>query len=72
MWMSTLRWPDIACVAGAVARSCNIPEPAHKKAIKTMQYLLHVKKWGITHGRQHSGLDVKACTDSDSGACLDT
>ena len=61
---------DIACAARTVARFCENPGPAHKKAVmKIMQYLLHTKEWGITYGRQGCG---HADTDSNFGACLDT
>ena len=47
----TMTRPDIACVVRAVARFCENPGPAHKKAvIKILQYLLHTKEWGITYG----------------------
>ena len=65
--------PDIACVLRAVARFCETPGPAHKKAVmKISQYLLHTKEWGITYGGQGCGLCTKAYTDSDFGACLNT
>ena len=64
---------DIACAVRPVARFCENPGPAHKKAVmKIMQYLLHTIEWGITYGEQGCGLCMEACTDSDFGACLDT
>ena len=73
MWMATMTRPDIACAVRAVARFCENPRPAHKKAVmKILQYLLHTKEWGITYGGQGSGLCMEAYTDSDFGACLDT
>ena len=45
MWMATMTRPDIACVVRAVARFCENPGPAHKKAVmKILQYLLHTKE----------------------------
>ena len=65
--------PDIACAVRAVARFCQIPGPARKKAVmKILQYLLHAKEWGITYGGQGCGLCMEAYTDSDFEACLDT
>ncbi|CAN0426989.1 unnamed protein product [Ascophyllum nodosum] len=73
MWTATITRPDIACAVRTVARFCENPGPAHKKAvIKILQYLLHTKKWGITYGGQSCGLCVETYTDSDFGACLDT
>ena len=73
MWTATMTRPDIACAARAVARFCDNPGPAHKKAVmKILQYLLHTKEWGITYGGQGCGLCMEAYTDSDFGACLDT
>ena len=65
--------PDIACVLRAMARLCENPGPAHKKAaMKISQYLLHTKEWGITYGGQGCGLCTEAYTDSDFGVCLNT
>ena len=51
MWTATMTRPDIACAVRAVARFCQNPGPAHKKAVmKILQYLLHTKERGITHG----------------------
>ena len=50
MWTATMTRPDIACAVRAVARFCENPGPAHKKAVmKILQYLLHTKEWGICH-----------------------
>ncbi|CAN0391894.1 unnamed protein product [Ascophyllum nodosum] len=44
MWTATMTRPDIACAIRAVARFCENPGPAHKKAVmKILQYLLHTK-----------------------------
>ena len=60
MWTATITRPDIACAVRTVARFCENPGPAHKKAvIKILQYLLHTKKWGITYGGQSCGLCVE-------------
>ena len=73
MWTATMTRPDIACAVRAVARFCENPGPAHKKAVmKIFQYLLHTKKWGITYGGQGCGLCMEAYTGSDFGAFLDT
>ena len=73
MWTATMTRPDIACAVRAVARFCENPGPAHKKAVmKILQYLLHTKEWGITYGGQGCGLYMEAYTDSDFGACLNT
>ena len=73
MWTATITRPNIACALRAVARFCENPGPAHKKAVmKIFQYLLHTKEWGITYGGQGCGLCMEAYTDSDFGACLDT
>ena len=73
MWAATMTRPDIACAVRAVARFCENPGLAHKKAVmKIFQYLLHTKEWGITYGGQGCGLYMEAYTDSDFGACLDT
>ena len=73
MWTATMTRPDIACAVRAVARFCENPGPAHKKAVmKILQYLLHTKEWWITYGGQGCGLCMEAYTDSDFGACLDT
>ena len=56
-----------------MARFCENPGPAHKKAVmKILQYILHTKEWGITYGGQGCGLCMEVYTDSDFGACLDT
>ena len=69
MWTATRTRPDIACAVRAVARFCENPGPAHKKAVmKIFQYLLHTKEWGITYGGQGCGLCMEAYTDSDFGA----
>ena len=71
MWTATMTRPDIACAVRAVARFCENPGPAHKKAVmKILQYLLHTKEWGITYGGQGCGLCMEAYTNSDFGACL--
>ena len=73
MWTATMTRPDIACAVRAVARFCENPGPAHKKAVmKILQYLLRTKEWRITYSEQGCGLCMEACTDSDFGACLDT
>ncbi|CAN0440751.1 unnamed protein product, partial [Ascophyllum nodosum] len=73
MWTATMTRPDIACTVRAVARFCEHPGPAHKKAVmKILQYLFHTKEWGITYGGQGCGLCMEAFTDSDFRACLDT
>ena len=73
MWTATMTRPDIACAVRAMARFCENPGPAHKKAVmKISQYLLHTKEWGITYGGHNCGLCMEAYTDSDFGACLDT
>ena len=73
MWPATMTRPDIACAVRAVARFCENPGPAHKKAVmKILQYLLHTEEWGITYGGQGCGLCMEAYTDSDFEACLDT
>ena len=57
MWTATMTRPDIECAVRAVARFCENPGPAHKKAaMKILQYLLHTKEWAITHGGQGCGL----------------
>ena len=72
-WTATMTRPDTACAVRAVARFCENPEPAHKKAVmKILQYLLHTKESGITYGGQGYGLCMEAYTDSDFGVCLDT
>ena len=44
IWTATMMRPDIACAVRAVARFCENPGPAHKKAVmKIFQYLLHTK-----------------------------
>ena len=66
MWTATMTRPDIACAVRAVARFCENPGPAHKKAVmKIFQYLLHTKEWGITYCGQGCGLCMEAYTDSD-------
>ena len=73
MWTATMTRQDIACAVRAVARFCENPGPAHKKAVmKILRYLLHAKEWGTTYGGQGCGLCMEAYTDSDFGACLDT
>ena len=73
MRTATMTRPDIACAVHAVARFCENPGPAHKKAVmKILQYLLHTKEWEITYGEQGCGLYIEAYTDFDFGACLDT
>ena len=73
MWTATMTRPDIACTVRAVARFCENPGPAHKKAVMNiLQYLLQTKEWGITYGGQGCGICNEAYTDSDFGACLDT
>ena len=53
MWTATMTRPDIACAVRAVARFCENPGPAHKKAMmEILQYFLHTKEWGITYGGQ--------------------
>ena len=72
-WTATMTRLDIACALRAVARFCENPGPAHKKAVmKILQYLLHTEEWGITYGGQGCGLCMRTYTDSDFGACLDT
>ena len=45
MWTATMTRADIACAVRAVARFCENPGPAHKKAVmKILQYLLHTKE----------------------------
>ena len=73
MWTATMTRPDITCAVRAVARFCENPRPAHKKAVmKILQYLFHTKEWGITYSGQGCGLCMEAYTDSDFEACLDT
>ena len=73
MWTATMTPPDIACAVRAVARFCENPGPAHKKAVmKILQYLLHTKEWEITYDGQGCELCMEAYTDSDFGACPDT
>ena len=73
MWTATMTRPDTACTVRAVARFCENPGPAHKKALmKILQYLLHTKESGITYGGQSCRLYMEAYADSDFGACLDT
>ena len=44
MWTATMTRPYIACDIRAVARFCENPGLAHKKAMmKILQYLLHTK-----------------------------
>ena len=53
MWTATMTRPDIACAVRAVARFCENPGTAQKKAVmKMFQYLLHTKEGGITYGGQ--------------------
>ena len=48
MWTATMTRPDIACAVRAVARFCENPGPAHKKAVmKIFQYLLTRKNGGL-------------------------
>ena len=55
-----------------MARFCENPGLAHKKAVlKVMHYLLYTKEWGNTYGGQGCGLNMEAYTDSNFGACLD-
>ena len=45
MWTATMTRPDIACAVRAVARFCESPGLAHKKAVtKILQYLLYTKE----------------------------
>ena len=45
VWTATMTRPDIACAARAVARFCENPGPAHKKAVmKILQFFLHTKE----------------------------
>ena len=72
MWVTTMIRPGIASAVCAVARFCENPGLAHKKAVlKVMQYVLYTKERGITYGGQGCGLNMEVCTDSDFGACLD-
>ena len=65
MWTATMTRSDIACAVRAVARFCENPGPAHKKAVmKILQYLLHTKEWGITDGGQCCGLCMEAYRSS--------
>ena len=36
MWTATMTRPDIACAVRAVARFCENPGPAHKKAVMSL------------------------------------
>ena len=73
MWTATMTRPNIMYTVRAVARFCENPGLAHKKAVlKVMQYVLYMKKWGVPYGGQGYGLNFEACTDSDFGACLGT
>ena len=73
VWTATMTRPDIACAVRAVARFCENPGPAHKKAVmEILQYIFHTKEWGITYGGQGCELCMEAYTDSDFGACPDT
>ena len=73
IWTATITRPDIACAVRDVARFCENPGLAHRKAVlKGMQYLLHTKKWGITSGEQSCRLSIMVCTDSEFGACMNT
>ena len=66
MWTATMTRPDIARAVRAVARFCENPGPAHKKAVmKILQYLLHTKEWGITYCGQGCGLCMEAYTNSN-------
>ena len=72
-WTATMTRLDIACAVRTVARFCESPGPAHKKAVvKILPYHLHTKKWGIAYDGQGYGLCMEAYTDSDFGACLDS
>ena len=45
IWTATMTRPDIACAVRAVARFCENPGPAHKKAVmEILQYLFHTKE----------------------------
>ena len=45
MWTATMTRPNMACTVRAVARFCENPGPAHKKAVmKILQSLIHTKK----------------------------
>ena len=73
MWTATVIRPDIACAVYAVARFCENPGPAYKKAVmKILQYFLHTEEWGITSVGQGCEHCMEAYTDSDFGACLET
>ena len=73
MWTATMTRSDTTCTVRAVARFCENPGPAHKKAVmEILQYLLHTKEWRITYGGQGCGLCMGAYTDLTFGACLDT
>lgn len=72
MWMTTVTQPGIACVVRAVVRFYEYLGPAHNKAVLNMiQYRLHPRDRGITHGRHGCGPGLEACVDSDFRACLD-
>ena len=63
----------IASAVRAVAKFCENPGLAHKKAVlKVIQYLLHTKEGRIMYDGQGCGLNMEAYTDSGFGACLDT
>ena len=45
MWTATMKRPGIVCAVRTVARFCENPASAHKKAVmKILQYLLHTKE----------------------------
>ena len=45
MWTATMTRSDIVCAVHAVARFCENPGPAHKKAVMNiLEYLLHTKE----------------------------
>ena len=47
MWTVTMTVPNIMYAVSAVARFCENPGLAHKKAVlEVMQYVLYTKKWG--------------------------
>ena len=48
MWTATMTRPDIACTVHAVARFCENPGPAHKKAVmKILQHLFTRNNGGL-------------------------
>ena len=73
MWTATMTRPDIACAVRAVARFCENPGPAHKKAVvKILEVSPSHERMEVTYGGQGCGLCMEANTDSDFRACLDT